>query len=491
MISKKLIFLICVIFLVPSIFSTNIYNQQGDFSVQIDKLKQKVYNDDINVEYNFVVKNNLNNVQNFRVIIPNQSGWNIVIEERDFLLSSGSQKEFSVKFVANSDFDYSPSIVSPDMIQISQKENYRGFFQFPMAILGENQEVSLRLDVEIDKREKLPVEFEPRISSARLSPISPLGYTITGLNLEEPKNVIVRVQLGNIILSEFEETFSQESNYKVFQADVSSDFYPGIYDAKVIIRKISDDGRSAREWSEERKLEVVKYENLIERESFHKSFFKDTNIIEIRNLGNVEAVYQREVPRGFFSKFFFSSNSEFDKESGKAIFNIELERGETKQLEYSYNYLALYILLLVIIIIVSYIYYRKMSNPLDVETRIYGVKRVEHEGVKSLKTKIGFENIKADEIEELRVVFRMPSYLNIKDGSFLLTEPQHVLKGKNQYKMTWEFKKFEMNDSRIIGFTMVNTRGVLGDIKIPDLEIEVKIGGKIRKYYQSFPIVRG
>lgn len=85
----------------------------------------------------------------------------------------------------------------------------------------------------------------------------------------------------------------------------------------------------------------------------------------------------------------------------------------------------------------------------------------------------------------------MPSYLNVKENSFLLSEPNHVLRGQNQYKLIWNFKKFEKNDSRIIGFVLINKKGILGDLKLPDLEIEVKSKGKIRKYYNSFPIIKG
>ena len=85
----------------------------------------------------------------------------------------------------------------------------------------------------------------------------------------------------------------------------------------------------------------------------------------------------------------------------------------------------------------------------------------------------------------------MPSYLQVNEGSFLLTEPKHVLKGKDQFKLIWDFKNFDQNDSRIIGFQLVNKKGVLGDIKVPDIEFEVKVHGKQRKYYASFPIIKG
>ena len=85
----------------------------------------------------------------------------------------------------------------------------------------------------------------------------------------------------------------------------------------------------------------------------------------------------------------------------------------------------------------------------------------------------------------------MPSYLSVKDDSFLLTPPKQVLKGKSHYKLIWDFKRFEKEDSRILGFQMVNSKGILGDVRLEDLEFEVKINGRVKRYYTSFPVIRG
>lgn len=55
----------------------------------------------------------------------------------------------------------------------------------------------------------------------------------------------------------------------------------------------------------------------------------------------------------------------------------------------------------------------------------------------------------------------------------------------------WDFKNFSLEDSRVIGFTLVNKRGVLGDIRLPDVEFELKTGVKQRRYYKGFPVIKG
>ncbi len=180
-----------------------------------------------------------------------------------------------------------------------------------------------------------------------------------------------------------------------------------------------------------------------------------------------------------------------ETKEGLVSFEVPLEKGGRTEIVYYYNFIPLYVLLFVFAVLFMYIYVRKTSNPLDVEANIYEVKKVKHEGVKSMKVRIGFENIKSEEIENLKMIFRMPNYLSVKDDSFLLTPPKQVLKGSTHYKLVWEFKRFEKDDSRILGFMLVNKKGILGDVRLEDLEFEAKINGRVRKYYSSFPIIKG
>ena len=85
----------------------------------------------------------------------------------------------------------------------------------------------------------------------------------------------------------------------------------------------------------------------------------------------------------------------------------------------------------------------------------------------------------------------MPTYLSVEEQSFLISSPNKVLKGHTEYKLVWEFKRFELNDSQIMGFTLINKKGILGDIKFSDLEIEVHNKGRIKKYYEKIPNVKG
>lgn len=486
---KNILNLFLVLFLVSGVFAIDTYKSGNEFSVSVSELDKSAYNDEIKLVYSFTIQNLLSKNQEFFINIAPKDGWSLNYED-NFILNSGDTKEVLLEFSANSDFDYSSDVVSSDVIKISQRDDYSGYFQFPTEIRGSSEVISLKFGANILKNEILPVEYMTTISTEKLSPISPLKYTIRADNLKQDQTVNIVVQLDNKIIGTFNDDFKKDNYYKIFNQNIPETIAPGNYGVNILVKYSDSEGKSTI-WEKRGNVEVVRYENLIISESLEKSLVKDKFIINIFNNGNTKSTFEKNIDIGFLKYFFFGSNIEYANTEDGIVFSIPLEMGEETQLEYYFNYLPIYVISVILIILVSYIYYRKNSNPLDIETKIYDIKTVSHEGVKGLKIRIGFENIKESEIEEVKVVFRMPSYLNVKENSFLLSEPQKVLKGASQYKMTWDFKRFEKNDSRILGFALINSRGILGDIKLPDLEFELKINGKIRKYYKAFPVIKG
>ncbi len=488
---SSLIFLLTFLLTITVVNSVNIYNKQGDFSIETQDLNDKVYNDNIYSNLTFTINNQLNSVQTFFLDSPRISGWNVFIDKNNFSLKPGESSKITISYIANSNFDYLTNVVSPDVIEISQNEEYIGYFEFPVLIQGKNQNVSMKFSISIDKREKPQESFSIKMPTEKLSPISPLKYTITAENLNSISTAEIIVKIDDKELSRFNENFSPSNSYKIYSLNIPNTLSPNMYTAEIIVRLSEENSNSAKEWFERKTINVVEYKKLEVDTQEKTNFYMQRYDIIISNNGNTMQEYTTEIELSFISRLLFGSNNDYVKDGNKYSFSEELNINETKRISYFINYIPIYILLVIAVIILTYFYIRKTSNPLDVETKIYDVRKVEHEGVKSMKISIGVENIKAEKIDNMRIIFRMPVYLNIKDNSFTLTEPNHVLKGKTQYKLTWEFKNFEMEDSRIVGFTLVNSKGVLGDIRLPNLEVEVKVAGKIRRYYQSFKIIRG
>lgn len=474
-----------------SVYAVEVYNAGNDFTVQLDSLQNHIYNNNLSSSFKFRIINNQDYPQDFKLNISQIKGWDIITPQSIFSLDAHKSKEIEIKFKANQNFKYSTSVLSSDTIKISQNSEYKGYFKFPVSIIGSNQNISLNYELNIDKLAEVPVNYNIALSTEDLSPIKPLKYTITAKNLKGDNKVEILVYFNSNLLFKDEKIFSNQNYFQIFVHDIPLDLVPNIYNVDIVLRSPQNSENTIKEWRVSSKLKVDKFENLNVKYNKVESYFKDIYTINLKNNGNTESNFQKEVSSNFFKNLFFTSNSNFSKSKNGFIISEDIPKGQEKSITYSYNYSILYILFLVIFLGFIRYFLKKNSNPLLIDTKFYEIKKTKYEGVKSFKVRLGFENVKINEIENIKLIFRMPSYLNVKDKSFLLSEPNHVLKGSSQYKLIWEFKRFEKADSRIIGFILENNKGILGDIKLPDLEFELKINGKIKKFTSTLPSIKG
>lgn len=489
---SKILFIFVLI--ISSIFTASAlkFNSNGDFSVELLSPQEvQVSSSNIQSSYVFELTNNLDEPQTLTISPREVSGFDILQNPQTITLDPQESQEIELIYRSNSDFNYRTDIQSSDTIKISLQGSYQGKFDFPIDVTSSTDSASFTLRVDIIPQEEIEDLFLVKLSSSSLSPVKPLRYTISTEQISQPRTLDIKVMMNNQELESYSQTFSSENLYNIFETQISPEIEPGTYTFTVSLRYQRED-LSYVEWQDVKQIPVEVYNPPFEKEEqINIGLFTNTNTYEVTNVGNTKDNFTTSISVPFWKSFFFSSNVDYDIENGKANLKLEVDKGETRELIYKYNYISLVLFLLVVIVFVIYIAIRKLSNPLAVETKLYDIKKSKHEGVKSLKVRIGFENIKSKEIEDLKIIFRMPTYITVKDNSFLLTSPKQVLKGTSQYKMTWEFKRFEKEDARILGFTMVNSRGILGDVRLEDLEIDVKINGKVRKYYKSFPIIKG
>jgi hypothetical protein len=485
---KRGIFLLVFFGLFFSGFSSIIVNQNGDFSVQIPEKNKQIFNDNIQVEYSLIVQNNLEIPQEISLEIPEVSGWDVLLSSKTISLEPKESKDVKINFKSNSNFDYGKQIQSSDTVLIGRVEDYRGFFKFPVSLKTVDDSVQINFQVEIISKKDVEPSFIPKISTLQVSPESPLVYSVEAKDLFESSEVSISLELAGTEYN-FKDSFSSVDNYKVYTYPISLDLSPGDY--TVIINVRHEEGESAKEWFTKKEISILPFKNLETQTKEEFSFYKKSSELTIKNNGNIEDVFTFELDASSFSSLFFFGSFDYSFQDGKISSKISLAPGESKTLEYGFNYLSLYLFFLLVLLLLGYIVARRISNPLDVEVDIYDVKKTQHEGIKSLKIKIGFENIKEKEIDDLKMYFKLPSYLHVDESSFLLSPPKKVLKGSGMYKLLWEFKRFENGDSRILGFRMVNSKGVLGDIRFEDLEFEIKVNGKVRRHKVSLPIIRG
>ncbi len=471
-------------------FAMDFYNAGSDFSVGVNSLKGLTYTDNIESNLTFVLMNTRDYSKTFTINLTPVSGWDIKIAQNKITLGPREKKNITIFFKANDKFAYSTSIVSSDVIKISQDDNYKGYFKFPIFISDGGENITMNYQVEVDAKNE-PENYFIGISTEPLSPIHPLKYNINAKNLKGNDTVDVILYFDSKKVFENNYVFTKKNHFQFFSYKIPTNFTHGKYLVKVVVRTKAQNSNKINEWEQTAMLNVVKYDKVIVSSKEKKNFFKDSYLLDIKNEGNMNSIFQKQVNFNFLKGLFFSTNGNYLSNKNGVLLKINLKRGEEKKIEFGYNYAILYIILLLLTIFIVWYYIRKNSNPISTDVKFYDIKRVENEGVKKFKVRIGFENVKESEISELKLIFKMPSYLNIKEDSFLLSEPNQVLKGRTQYKLIWKFKRFEKSDSRILGFTLENNRGILGDIKLEDMELELKVGGKIKRYFKSLPIIKG
>ena len=473
--------------LLTSVFSIQTYNEQGEFSVFVENRHLEFIERDITHTFTFNISNNLNTKQNFSLNLGDQNGWEQNFEEENFLLNKNSSKEISFTVKTNRDFGYTSKIVGPDETVIKTRDEYVGPYLFPITISGRNENVEVVFEVTI----KPPTStFEGEIISPVISPNKPLEYSLHASNFKDEISGKVRVELDNIFLSAKELSFTEDTHTQILSSRIPSTIAPSIYSVEIFFEVEEEEGKIS-EWKFSKDIKVEEFKKIIPSITSKRSLLQRRDTISLENIGNVKDTFTKKIPFTWYDRLFFTSSHNYEIEDNVVVFSIELEQGERFELWYSLNFLGFYLISILIVLIYGIILFRKITGPLDVEVQVHDFKKVLHEGIKSFKIKIGIENLSKREIKKLEVIFKMPVYLKIKPKSFIVLEPKKVLRGRTQYKLLWRFKNLKHNETRIIGFTLVNEKGILGDLNFPDLELNIYKKRKKRTFYSKIPTIKG
>ena len=447
------------------------------------------------VEFSFTLVNSLSTNQEFNISIKPTTNWEIVFEDSQINLGPQEQKELTFLVLVPENLGYTRIVDSQGLSKFVLDDEFFGVFNFPIFVdpQGDDDTLEIVYRLEVYAPMNLPVDFTIEPSTTRMSPEFENTLRISAQNLDESgssitTNIIKRI--GEVELETQEISFSYLRDIIDVSFSIPEIIMPGIYQRVVIVSLEGEGGRS-QQWQLRDEVEILEFEKLRITQEESSNLWAMTHKISVENVGNTNS--KHEVSRSFtwYERIFLTSNVEYIVTDSNHIFSIEILPGEEKNIQISIRYGIIFVLVFIVLIIVLIKIYFAYKNPLEIDVKFESIKKVKHEGVKSFKVKIGFENIRKEEIDTLRVIFKMPSYLHVKDESFSITPPTKVLKGSNKYKLIWEFKRFEKGDARILGFELVNSKGILGDIHFEDLEFEVISNNNKSKYYSPIETIRG
>lgn len=496
---KLLLLSLCVMLALSQGFSQEEYSQSTLVFSSLDELNTIISTSQKEVTFSFEIKNTQLTSQTFNINVSGDEKWDIIIPNKEIILGSKKSKKVSFTVSTLEELGYKRIVDSQGLSKYELDDEYFGEFDFSVLINSTSSEDDLEIVYSLDvySPTNLPIEFDLSPSSLVVNPQFPISVRVTADNLDSDLGVNAQISTtlisndgGEFELELKEVLFESEKNVIDVQFKIPQNISPDFYDAMIVVKIDKGNGKT-QSWELNEVVEVTNYKKLNAKISSDLNLWAYKDIIEVINLGNNNDVYEFTDSLTWYERIFLSTSMNISITDSGHVFSSEIKPGETKTLMISYQYGVLILLILLILIIVTIKTYLTAKNPLDVELEFNSIKRVKHEGVKSFKVKLGFENIRRDEIDTLRVVFRMPSYLHVKDESFSLTPPTKVLKGSSKYKLIWEFKRFEKGDARILGFELMNSKGILGDIHFEDLEFEVISKSKSQKFYTKIKTIKG
>ncbi|MFT4244084.1 MAG: hypothetical protein ACMXYB_01370 [Candidatus Woesearchaeota archaeon] len=471
------------------------YNQNTYSFITQENINTIISTNREEVEFSFTIVNKLDAQQDFNISINPTLNWEVLVENPQITLNPHERKEIKFLVLVPQNLGYTRIVDSQGLSKFVLDDEFFGVFNFPIFInpLEDEDTLEVVYRLEVYAPMNLPVDFSIEPSTTRMSPEFENSLRVSAQNLDESKQITkvkISKQIGEVELETKELNFSYLRDVIDISFSIPEIIKPGNYDRIVRVSLEGEYGRS-QQWKLRDSVEILEFERLEINENTFTNIWSIGEKIEVTNIGNTRSLHTVEREFQWYERFFFVSNTPYVRDGTNYIFQIQVEPSETSEFAYEIRYGIILVLLFIVVIISLIKVYFKYKNPLAVEIDFEHIKKVKHEGIKSFKVKVGFENIRSEEIDTLRVTFKMPSYLHVKDESFSITPPTKVLKGSNKYKLIWEFKRFEKGDTRILGFELVNSKGILGDIHFEDLEFEVISKNSTAKYYTPVDSIRG
>jgi hypothetical protein len=211
-------------------------------------------------------------------------------------------------------------------------------------------------------------------------------------------------------------------------------------------------------------ITLERNENIEEKLNEETGFLSKTILLTRKNNGNVRILQKIEYNKNFFSRIFTKAIPEPVMESGKYIWNIELEPGEkfTANIKSNYNPI-LYGLIIIILATIG------MNNLLDksviIRKRMFKIRRTV-DGLSELKILIHLKNGKSTPLENVRILDVLPNLLE-PTNEFGTLHPSKVQQGTRGRRLIWEIGTLAPHEERIISYKVKSKVRLIGETNLP------------------------
>jgi uncharacterized membrane protein len=207
-------------------------------------------------------------------------------------------------------------------------------------------------------------------------------------------------------------------------------------------------------------ITLERNENTEEKINEDTGFLSKTILLTRKNNGNVKLLQKVEYKKNLFSRIFTKATPEPVMESGKYIWNIELEPGEKFTANIKSNYRPILYGLLIII----------LDKSVIIRKIMFKIKRTT-EGLSELKILIHLRNGKATTLENVRILDVLPNSLE-PTNEFGTLHPSKVQQGTRGRRLIWEIGTLAPHEERIISYKVKSKVRLIGETNLPPSMIQ-------------------
>lgn len=435
----------------------------ADFTVEVESLTKHAITVDENAEFKLVVTNNIQDNQTI-VITPKDPSWIVdTVPKSDYLFTLGpdESKEISlnVKPKLTADLEINKNYFIE--VSIKSKDTDEDNIQRLGVILQDSQ---TRRNFMLGKC----VRMNPVFPMGVVDPREPIviSSNFSGTTCDNLDDTVI------IINSDLFVEQTTPDHEVIFNIDPKTE--PGMYPVTMQVKMGDFIVREPRF-----SVQILEYENIVETKKVKSLLFGviKTKTIELANEGNSDVdSYTYELKKGFFDMFrsYEPSVDVVEKEEGNFhIWELEFERGETKEIIVKSNYTLLLVIIFAIILIGVYVVLTR--DRLELTKKVTNLGSNE-DGLSKFKIMVHVKNKTNIHLKNIKVNDKIPHIATLEKSEYVGTiKPTKILRhAKKGTMLIWDLEELNPKEERILYYEIKSKLNIIGNFNLPSSVAKVK-----------------
>ncbi|MFW6014274.1 MAG: hypothetical protein ACOCQG_03820 [Candidatus Nanoarchaeia archaeon] len=452
----------------------------GDLSTDVEVHENKIYQGQ-EAEFTLEITNEADEAKEVQLYFPQKSGWSYIaspmITQREVEAGETIYTDVRIlpveKRLLPKKYNHPFRITDTKTGEIAQ-----GSFQVYLRSGGITEEYVPVINVNVD----LPDEIKPTENAK-------LDITLANQNYLNISEYVLNIK------SEKAPENNEELRIPLKPMETRQESielqYPDTMSPQTdtITVEKSIPGRNRTYDTTTKELKILGYTDVKEERKTKDSFLKSYTTINLTNSGNAEAVEEITLASGLFSYFFTTTNPEYNIEKVDGYrylaWELQINPGETKNIDVTVNYRPLFIIIILLIIGTAIYYFER--SPVAIKKEIKKIPGKEGE-TSRIKILLHLKNRTAKPQENITIIDKIPKIAKMETSSTLGTmQPSKVI--NNEKKGTiikWDIPILEAHEERIISYQIYSKLEIVGSVSLDKAQAKFKNRrGKTSRTYSN------